>query len=203
MITPSDNSNYPRGSGIVIAANASDPDGTITKVEFFNGANKLGGSTANPYEFLWVNPPSGKYSLTAVAIDNQNATTTSTVVPITITSGAILDSMSTGIVFGLFAPDAALDGGMTLFPDSTATKGSYFAMPKGNGTNNSAPPPAKATFYFQLPMDDNFIVWVRVKSTSPGHRGYFVNAGSTDWTLWQADINTIWSWIKISDPSTG
>src|SRR6185295_18600488 len=85
----------------------------------------------------------------------------------------------------------------------TATKGSYFAMPEGNGTNNSVPPPAKATFYFQLPADGSFIVWVRVKSPSIGHRGYFVNAGLPDWTLWQTDANPTWSWVKISDPSSG
>ena len=36
-----------------LAATASDADGTVTKVEFFNGAAKLGEDTTAPYSFTW------------------------------------------------------------------------------------------------------------------------------------------------------
>ena len=61
-----------------LAATASDPDGTVSKVEFFNGATKLGEDTTAPYSFTWNSVTAGNYTLTARATDNQGATTTST-----------------------------------------------------------------------------------------------------------------------------
>jgi len=57
-------------ANITIEADASDTDGTVTKVEFFEGANKLGEDTTYPYSFTWNNVPQGEYILTAKATDN-------------------------------------------------------------------------------------------------------------------------------------
>ena len=72
---------------ITISATAADSDGTITRVDFYNGATKLGDSGANlagPYTFVWSNVMAGSYSLTAKAVDNDSATTTSAAVGITV-----------------------------------------------------------------------------------------------------------------------
>jgi YD repeat-containing protein len=71
-------------ASITISANASDADGTVAKVEFFQGATKLGEVTAAPYNFTWPNVGAGSYSLTARATDNQGATTTSAAVAVTV-----------------------------------------------------------------------------------------------------------------------
>lgn len=92
ILYPADQANYTAGSPVTIAANASDPDGTITKVEFFNGLNKLGEATA-PYHFVWTNPPIGTVSLTVRATDNQNAITTSSPTFITITPDSVIVSI--------------------------------------------------------------------------------------------------------------
>jgi|GEM_PF-5545367 len=42
ITAPSDNQNFTAGASISIAANAADPDGTVSKVEFFQGGTKLG-----------------------------------------------------------------------------------------------------------------------------------------------------------------
>ncbi|MBI1767585.1 MAG: T9SS type A sorting domain-containing protein [Bacteroidetes bacterium] len=203
MVYPANRANYPTGSSIPLAANASDPDGTIAKVEFFNGTTKLGEVLTSPYHFVWSDPPAGKASLTVRAKDNQNGITTSTTIPITITSGTLLDSTSTGIVFGLYAPEATLTGTMTLTMDSTASRGSYFSVSEGNGKNDSLPPPATATFNFQLPISDTYAVWVRVHSQPADHQRYFINPGTGNWTTWEAGVNSEWSWVKITDPSSG
>lgn len=62
---------------IALTADASDSDGTIGKVEFYQGITKLGEATNMPYAFLWTNVPAGNYSLSVRAFDNQNATFTS------------------------------------------------------------------------------------------------------------------------------
>lgn len=68
---------------VTLTSVASDPDGTITKVEFFNGTTKLGEDTAAPYSFNW-NAPKGTHVITARATDNQGAITTSMAVTFTI-----------------------------------------------------------------------------------------------------------------------
>ncbi|MEM6766398.1 MAG: Ig-like domain-containing protein [Bacteroidota bacterium] len=68
--SPVDNEAFLDGSTIQLTATASDTDGTVSKVEFFEGANKLGEDTAAPYEFSWANVPFGDYQLRAVATDN-------------------------------------------------------------------------------------------------------------------------------------
>ena len=41
------------GHGGLRAPTASDSDGTVAKVEFFNGTTKLGQDTTAPYGFTW------------------------------------------------------------------------------------------------------------------------------------------------------
>jgi endoglucanase len=71
---------------VTINANAADADGTITKVEFFQGTTKLGEDLNSPYSFTWSNVAAGAYALTAKATDNSAAVTTSTTVNITVQS---------------------------------------------------------------------------------------------------------------------
>ena len=70
---------------LLLAASASDYDGTIAKVEFYAGATKLGETATSPYTLLWPIPGSGAYQLTAVATDNKGATTVSAPVAISAT----------------------------------------------------------------------------------------------------------------------
>lgn len=80
ITSPKNNASYNSLANITINANASDADGTVAKVEFFEGANKLGEATTAPYSFNWNNVASGSYGITAKATDNSGASTTSTVV---------------------------------------------------------------------------------------------------------------------------
>jgi len=73
---------------VTISATATDADGTISMVEFFNGTTKLGEDATAPYAYNWVNVPAGTYSLSAKATDNTGANTTSTVVAITVKPSA-------------------------------------------------------------------------------------------------------------------
>lgn len=95
--SPANNSVFAAGSNIVINANASDPDGTVAKVEFFQGAVKLGEDTTSPFSFAWNGVPVGTYSLTARAVDDLGVTGTSAPISINvvIASGiARLDPMN-------------------------------------------------------------------------------------------------------------
>jgi hypothetical protein len=70
---PSKGDQYDDPADINIDVIASDPDGTITKVELFNGSEKLTELTAVPYSYTWKGVTAGTYSINAVATDNSNA----------------------------------------------------------------------------------------------------------------------------------
>ncbi|NME68763.1 Ig-like domain-containing protein [Flammeovirga aprica] len=76
---------YVIGTTVTLNATASDADGTIESVEFFAGETSLGKLTEAPYTVEWKAEVDGEYSITAVAIDNASARTTSEVVTLTIT----------------------------------------------------------------------------------------------------------------------
>lgn len=78
------------GSAVALAANASDPDGTVAQVEFFDGSESIGTDSSMPYELAWIPARAGLHILTARATDNAGAATESLPVSITIeASGGI------------------------------------------------------------------------------------------------------------------
>ena len=88
IVAPTNGATLSAATNVLIAANASDPDGTITNVEIFAGTNDLGPATLQQhgsYYFNWPNPVPGNYALTAVATDNFGLSTTSA--PVNITAG--------------------------------------------------------------------------------------------------------------------
>lgn len=80
ITTPSTGASFETGSTIKINTSTSDPDGSVEKVEFFNGDQKIGQDTSFPFEYTINNAVQGNYSLTAKATDNDGATKTSNVV---------------------------------------------------------------------------------------------------------------------------
>lgn len=70
LTAPSNGATFQAPATVSFAANASDTDGTITKVEFYNGVTKVGEDTTAPYAFDWTNVAAGTYSLTAIATDS-------------------------------------------------------------------------------------------------------------------------------------
>jgi uncharacterized repeat protein (TIGR02059 family) len=75
--SPTKGEKYDDPADIYIDIIASDPDGTISKVELYNGTTRLIELTAEPYSYAWKGVTAGTYTITAVATDNSNATTTS------------------------------------------------------------------------------------------------------------------------------
>jgi len=87
LTAPAAGSSYTAPASIMLAASASDGDGSIAAVEFYNGATLIGTGTlaGGSYTFTWSNVPAGSYSLRARAVDNQGASTDSAPVAVTVT----------------------------------------------------------------------------------------------------------------------
>ncbi|MEZ5502869.1 MAG: Ig-like domain-containing protein [Halioglobus sp.] len=80
LTAPKNRTLYNNGDTITLSADANDPDGSITQVEFFSNGVSLGVDTAAPYTLDWSDAPAGNSRLTAVATDDAGASATSGVV---------------------------------------------------------------------------------------------------------------------------
>ena len=97
IVSPASGATFNAPADISLLARATDPDGSVTNVEFFANGADLGwglpvvldppganGVTGLVYFFNWQNVPTNNYSLTAVATDNGGLSTTSAPVKITV-----------------------------------------------------------------------------------------------------------------------
>jgi Bacterial Ig domain len=83
---PSGTFNAP--TNLLLQASASDPDGSVAKVEFFRAGVKVGEDTTAPFALDWTNALVGTFAMTAVATDNAGLTATSVPVSLTFTGAA-------------------------------------------------------------------------------------------------------------------
>lgn len=95
---PANGAHFDLPQTLLLSANASDADGTISVVEFFIDGISVGTDNAAPYQLNWVVPTSGSYRLSAKATDNLGAATTSD--PVYFSAGVFSESISTRIASG-------------------------------------------------------------------------------------------------------
>ncbi len=95
ITSPESGTSFETPASITLTARASDPDGFITKVEFYRGSTLIGtvagfttleGAIEKDYSFIWNDVAKGSYSITAKAYDDKNAYKISSAVSVTVTS---------------------------------------------------------------------------------------------------------------------
>jgi PKD repeat protein len=142
IIAPASGADFTAPASISINATASDTDGSISKVEFFQGSTKLGEDSTAPYSFVWASVGAGSYSLTASATDNQGASTTSAAVSITVSNGNVaptiaITSPTSGTVF---TPPASVSINATASDsDGSISKVEFFQSSTKLGEDLNAP----------------------------------------------------------------
>ncbi|MBE0675153.1 MAG: T9SS type A sorting domain-containing protein, partial [Bacteroidales bacterium] len=82
--SPTKSESFIAPATITIDVIAYDPDGSIKKIEFFQGTVKLGELTSAPYSYVWKDVQEGTYSITAAATDNQNLRIVSSAVTVVV-----------------------------------------------------------------------------------------------------------------------
>lgn len=91
VTSPTNGASFTAPASITLTATAADSDGTITKVEFFQGGtNLIATVTTSPYTFNWTGVTAGSYAITAKATDNLTAVTTSSAVNVTVNAAQAL-----------------------------------------------------------------------------------------------------------------
>lgn len=86
LTAPAQSAVFAAPATLTLTATAADADGTVAKVEFFQGNTLLAQVLAPPYVYTWTGVPGDAYTLTAKATDNGNAATTSAPVSILVQS---------------------------------------------------------------------------------------------------------------------
>ncbi len=86
LTAPSSGAVFKAPASITISADASDANGSVTRVDFYRGSTLIGSDTTSPYSVIWPSVAIGSYSLTAVARDSAGATTVSSTRDITVRS---------------------------------------------------------------------------------------------------------------------
>ncbi len=136
LMSPANGSTHPAPATMDLVAMASDTDGSIIRVEFWTGMTLINADTSSPYSYTWIDVSAGSYALRAIAYDNQSATSTSTLVNITVYSSGTpanqpptvtLTSPATG---GSYTAPA----GITLAATATDPDGSIAAVRFYHGT---------------------------------------------------------------------
>ncbi len=84
IINPTNGTVYFALATITIIADAFDPDGSVSKVEFFQGTNLLAQANPGSSYVVWTNVPAGSYEFTARATDNSGASAVSAPVRVTV-----------------------------------------------------------------------------------------------------------------------
>ena len=111
---PSGTSSFP---DITITATADDPNGTVEKVEFYDGSTLLATCTEKPYKATLTAAKTGKRTLKAVATDNDGEKSTATV---EVTLQAVSNSLT---ISSDFKEGGALPAGWTTYDSSERRTG--------------------------------------------------------------------------------
>jgi len=80
LTSPAENASFSEGTPITITASGSDLDGSISLVEFYDGATKIGEDATEPFSFEWTGANVGAHQLKAIATDNGGAQGTSQII---------------------------------------------------------------------------------------------------------------------------
>ena len=83
-VTPTNAATFVVPATIQLTATASDTDGSVVRVEFYEDAVKLGEATNAPWSFTWANVPVGAHTLVAKARDNGLAVSVSSEITINV-----------------------------------------------------------------------------------------------------------------------
>jgi hypothetical protein len=195
---PQDGNIFDAPVDITIQADAFDNDGTIAKVEFFEGTRKLGEDMTEPYTFTWQDVPVGEYTIKAIPTDNGGATGSSAPVTFTVRGQCnalnyIVREYWTGVT-GNSVSDIPTDRPPTGTQQLTLLEG-----PTNSGTNYGARirgyvcPPASGNYVFWIASNDNSELWLSTDDNPANKRRIaYVNGATSprEWTKYASQKST-------------
>ncbi|MEJ7668266.1 MAG: Ig-like domain-containing protein [Casimicrobiaceae bacterium] len=142
LSAPTSGQTYVAPAAVALEATVTDPDGTIAKVEYLNGATVVATSTAPPFNAIWENAADGSYTITARATDDRGASTVSPAAYVRVlgTSSAPLVALTAPAICGSVSNATPITvAAEVISPSSTITKVEFFAGANLIGTVTADP----------------------------------------------------------------
>lgn len=148
LVTPIHGQSYtaaatpPAVATIQLTATASDPDGSIASVTFYNGTTVLHTDSTSPYDYSWSSVPVGSYNITAKATDNRGAETTTSTATVSVvawTDPAPVVAITSPTANQSFPNPAQITINATATDNGTISQVSFYAGGTWIGNDSSAP----------------------------------------------------------------
>ncbi|HAO78625.1 MAG TPA: hypothetical protein DCQ92_06545 [Verrucomicrobia subdivision 3 bacterium] len=184
LTNPADGASYGAPAKLMLTAGVAGGRGAITNVAFYLGSTRLVNESNAPYTFTTANVFAGSFALTAVAADSSGASSTSSVVNVTITNSpalTVLQSIKTFFIIPMENHDF-VQGNPTGSPQQLLGNPAcpFFNSLITPGNSNAAQV-AYATHYYSVAVGEH-----------PSEPNYIWDEAGTDFGI-RTD----------SDPSTG
>ena len=191
IASPATNSPYTAPATVTFTSTVSDSDGSIIKVEYFSGINKLGESTVAPdFSFVWTSTP-GTHTITAKATDNSLGTTVSA--PITV---YVTPTITQGLKGDYY-------GNKTLTAPIAGTRTDAFSSTNAINFSISSSPAWPTNYGFPNLTTTNFSVrWSgQIRATATGSHT-FSTVANDGVRLFVNGTQIISNWNDVADAAT-
>lgn len=182
------NSFAPQGTAtfpdITITANADDPNGTVSKVQFYDGSTLLATCTSKPYKATLTGAKSGTHTLKVVATDNDGETAS-------VTTSVTLTASQTLSLSQRFTENACTPAGWISYDGSEKRIG--YVGGHGNGSRvmqlTGSPRAFNYGYYFRNIHGNRHDGWIKyglpessaTLSLAPGH--YVLKFKACNWNM--------------------
>jgi regulation of enolase protein 1 (concanavalin A-like superfamily) len=143
LTAPASGASFTAPASITLTASAADADGSVARVNFYNGSALLGSDSIAPFSFAWTNVAAGTYVLKATAVDNAGASGSSATATVTVTAGgnqnptATLTAPASGASFT--APASITLTASAADPDGTVARVDFYSGSTLLGSDPTAP----------------------------------------------------------------
>jgi hypothetical protein len=154
------NATFIPGQVVTISASASDTDGTIARVDFYDGATLIGSRTATPYSITTSTLVAGTHTITAKAVDDRNGVGTSAAVSITIRQNSLPAVALANMAAGALLSQPVVLTANASDSDGTIASVEFFANDASLGVVTASPftvslPMNSGTYTFKAKATDN------------------------------------------------
>ena len=149
VTAPANGASFSAPANIILSASAgvTGLNASISRVEFYRGATKIGEALAAPYSITWANAPRGAYTVTARATDSLGGSTVSAPVSISVVLNFTIQGTVSLSGSGLSNVGIAATNGVSC-PPSNASGQYSCVVPSGwSGTIT----PARSGYSFSPP----------------------------------------------------